>query len=103
MSTTSTSDLNAADCEKGHISQRPPISYATTSKDEASIKASRETIKMKTPEGEVKVSVLGDSSLGPEEYLQHISTFIRMLERRKISDDLLKLAKAVASLKAPAP
>jgi hypothetical protein len=29
--------------------------------DEASIKASRETIKMKTPEGEVKVVVLGDS------------------------------------------
>jgi hypothetical protein len=99
MSTTSTSDLNDADCEKGHISQRPPISYAT-SKDEASIKASRETIKMKTPEGEVKVAVLGDSP-GPEEYLQQISTFIRMLERRKISDDLLKLAKAVASLKAP--
>jgi hypothetical protein len=99
MSTTSTSELNDADCEKGHVSQRPPISY-TTSKDEASLKASRETIKMKTPEGEVKVAVLGDSP-GPEEYLQHISTFVRMLERRKITDDLLKLAKAVASQKAP--
>jgi hypothetical protein len=81
------------------VSQRPPISY-TTSKDEASLKASRETIKMKTPEGEVKVAVLGDSP-GPEEYLQHISTFVRMLERKKITDDLLKLAKAVASQKAP--
>jgi hypothetical protein len=99
MSSTSTSELNDSDCEKGHVSQRPPISYAT-SKDEASIKASRETIKMKTPEGEVKVAVLGDSP-GPEEYLQHISTFVRMLERRKITDDLLKLAKAVASPKAP--
>jgi hypothetical protein len=65
--------------------------YAT-SKDEALIKASRETIKMKTPEGEVKVAV---------EYLQHISSFVRMLERKKISEDMLKLAKAVASLKAP--
>jgi hypothetical protein len=55
---------------------------------------------MKTPEGEVKVAVLGDSP-GPEEYLQHISSFVRMLERKKISDDLLKQAKAVASLKAP--
>jgi hypothetical protein len=75
--------------------------YAT-SKDEASVKASRETIKMKTPEGEVKVAVLGDSP-GPEEYLQHISTFVRMLEleRKKITDDLLKLAKAVASQNAP--
>ena len=55
---------------------------------------------MKTPEGEVKVAVLGDSP-GPEEYLQHISSFVRMLERKKISEDMLKLAKAVASLKAP--
>jgi hypothetical protein len=99
MSSAVTSELNDADCEKGRVSQRPPILYAT-SKDEASIKASRETIKMKTPEGEVKVAVLGDSP-GPEEYLQHISSFVRMLERKKITDDLLKLAKAVASLKAP--
>jgi hypothetical protein len=101
MSTTSTSELNNADCKKGHVFQRPPILYAT-SKDEASVKASRETIKMKTPEGEVKVAVLGDSP-GPEEYLQHISTFVRMLEleRKKITDDLLKLAKAVASQNAP--
>ena len=63
------------------------------------IKASHETIKMKTPEGEVKVAVLGDSP-GPEEYLQHISSFIRMLERKKISEDMLKQAKAVTSLKA---
>jgi hypothetical protein len=98
MSSTLTSELNDADCKKGHLSQRPPILYAT-SKDEASIKASRETIKMKTPKGKVKVAVLGDSP-GPEEYLQHIST-VQMLERRKITDDLLKLDKAVASLKAP--
>ena len=73
MSSAATSELNDADCEKGHVSRRPPILYAT-SKDEASIKASRETIKMKTPEGEVKVTVLGNSP-GPEEYLQHISSF----------------------------
>ena len=48
----------------------------------------------------MKVAVLGNSP-GPEEYLQHISSFIRMLERKKISEDLLKQAKVVASLKAP--
>jgi hypothetical protein len=64
------------------------------------MKASRETIKMKTSEGEVKVAVLGNSP-GPEEYLQHISSFVRMLDRKKVTDDMLKLAKAVASLKAP--
>jgi len=63
------------------------------------MKASRETIKMKTPEGKVKVAVLGDSP-GTEEYLQHINNFIQMLERKKIEEDLLKFAKAVLSPKA---
>ena len=98
MSSTPTSELNDADCKKGHVSQRPPISYAL-SKDETAMKASRETIKMKTPEGEVKVAVLGDSP-GAEEYLQHINNFIRMLERKKIEEDLLKFTKAVLSPKA---
>jgi hypothetical protein len=99
MSSIATSELNDADCKKGHVSQRPPISYAT-SKDKASIKASRATNKMKTSDGEVKVAVLGNSP-GLEEYLQHLSSFVRMLERKKVTDDMLKLAKAVASLKAP--
>jgi len=98
MSSTPTSELNDTDCEREHVSQRPPISYAL-SKDETSMKASRETIKMKTPEGKVKVAVLGDSS-GAEEYLQHINNFIQMLERKKIDDDLLKFAKAVISPRA---
>jgi len=98
MSSTPTSKLNDADCKKGHVSQRPPISYAL-SKDETAMNASRETIKMKTPEGEVKVAVLGDSP-GPEEYQQHINNIVRMLERKKIKDDLLKLAKAVVSPRA---
>ena len=80
------------------MSQQPPISYAL-SKDETAMKASRETIKMKTPEGKVNVAVLGDSP-GTEEYLQHINNFIQMLERKKIEKDLLKFAKAVLSPKA---
>ena len=58
------------------------------------MKASREPIKMKTPEDEVKVAVLGDSP-GAEEYLQHLNAFLRMLARKKYEDDLLKLTKAV--------
>jgi len=69
------------------------------------MKVSRETIKMKTPVGEVKVAVLGDSP-GAEEYLQHINNFIQMLMlgRKKIEEDMLKLAKADISyykLKSP--
>jgi hypothetical protein len=58
------------------------------------MKAFRETIKMKTPEGKVKVAVLGDSP-GAEEYLQHLNAFLRMLARTKYEDDLQKLTKAV--------
>jgi hypothetical protein len=86
-------ELNDADCEKGHVTQRPPIPYAT-SKAESTMKASRETIKMKTPEGEVKVAVLGDSP-DTKEYLQHLNAFLQMLTRKKYEDDLLKLTKTV--------
>ena len=58
------------------------------------MKASRETVKMKTPEGEVKMAVLGDSP-GAEEYLQHLNAFLRMLARKKCEDVLTKLSKAV--------
>ncbi len=74
MSSIPTSKLNDAECEKGHVTQRPPIPYAT-SKAETTMKASRETVKVKTPEGEVKVAVLGDSP-GAEEYLQHLNVFL---------------------------
>ena len=60
------------------------------------MKASRETIKMKTSEGKVKVAVLGDSP-GAEEYLRHLNTFTRMLVRKKLADDLTKCTKAVVS------
>jgi hypothetical protein len=95
ISSTPKSELNDAECEKGNVTQGPPISYAT-SKVEITMKASRETVKMKTPEGEVKVAVLGDSP-GAEEYLQHLNAFLRMLTRKKYEDDLLKLSKAVVT------
>ncbi len=58
MSSIPASELNDAECEA-----------------ETTRKASRETVKVKTPEGEVKVAVLGDSP-GTEEYLQHLNVFL---------------------------
>jgi len=95
MSSIPTSKLNDAECKKGHVTQRPPIPYAT-SKAEPTLKASRETVKMKTPEGEVNVAVLGDSP-GAEEYLQHLNSFLRMFTRKKYLDDMTKLSKAVVT------
>jgi len=58
------------------------------------LKASRETVKMKTSEGDVKMAVLGDS-LGPEEYLQHLNSFLRTLSRKKWDEEMTKSIKAV--------
>jgi len=97
MSSTPTTNLSDQECEKGQLTQRPPIPYAT-SKAETILKASRETVKMKIPEGEVKMAVLGDS-LGAEEYLQHLNAFLRMLVRKKCEDEVTKLSKAVVITK----
>ena len=74
MSSIPVTDITDHECKKGQLTQRPPILYAI-SKAETILKASRETVKMKTPEGEVKMAVLGDSP-GPEEYLQHHNAFL---------------------------
>jgi len=92
MSSIPVTELTDQECEKGQLTERPPIPYATP-KAETNLKASRETVKMKTPEGKVKMAVLGDSP-GPEEYLQHHNSFLQMLARKKIDDELIKLTKA---------
>ncbi len=58
------------------------------------MKASRENVKMKTPEDEVKMAVLGD---GPstEEYFQHLNAFRRMISRTKLDEKMTKWTKAV--------
>jgi hypothetical protein len=74
MSSIPATEITDQECEKGQLTQRPPIPCATY-KAETILKASRETVKMKTPEGEVKMAVLGDSP-GVEEYLQHLNAFL---------------------------
>jgi len=101
MSYIPVTELIDQECEKGQLTQRPPIPYATP-KAETILKASRETVKMKTSEGEVKMAVLGDNP-GPEEYLQeHLNSFLRMLSisRKKWDDEMSKLTKAVQTITA---
>jgi len=81
MSSIPATEITDQECKKGQLTQQPPIPYATY-KAETILKASRETVKMKTREGEVKMAVLGDSP-GAEEYLQHLNAFLQMLARKK--------------------
>jgi len=49
---------------------------------------------MKTAEGKVNTAVLVDSP-GPEEYLQHINSFLRNLSRKKMDEKMTKSIRAV--------
>ncbi len=74
MSSTPTSqELSNAKCEKGQVTQRPPIPYAV-SKNGLLVSTSRKITKIKTPKGESKQTLLGDGADG-EEYVKHLMSF----------------------------
>ena len=92
VSTTPTStELNDSDYEKGQVTQRPPIPYAGF-KSGLLRSTTRETMKIKTPEGESKQAILGDGADG-EEYVKHY----RFMEKKGYEADLQATAKAVLS------
>ena len=94
MSTNPTSvELNGSEYEKGHVTQRPPILYAA-SKAGLLMMTTRETIKMKLPEGEHKQPILSDGA-DAEEYLKHLMSFDRLQEKKGYGADLADAAKAV--------
>jgi hypothetical protein len=74
MSSTPTSHkLSDVECEKGQVSQRPPIPY-DVSKNGLLVSTLQKTIKIKMPNGESKQSLLGDGADG-EEYVKHLMSF----------------------------
>ena len=72
-STLASIELSNADCEKGQVTQQPPIAYAE-SKASTALMSTRDTIKMKTPEGESKQTLLGNGA-DEEEYVEHLMSF----------------------------
>ncbi len=95
--------MSDADCEKGQVTQRPPIPYAV-SKNGLLVSTLRETVKIKMPKGESKQSLLGNRADG-KEYVKHLMSFARFMEKKRYEADttaLKKLAKAQAREKDPA-
>ncbi len=87
MSSTPTSyKLSGADCEKKHVTQWPPIPYAV-SKNGLLVSTLQETIKIKMPKGESKQSLLGNGVDG-EEYVKHLMSFFRFMEKKGYKADL---------------
>jgi hypothetical protein len=97
MSSTSTSyKLSDADCKKGQVTQRLPIPYAV-SKNGLLMSTSRETIKIKMPEGESKQSLKGDGADG-EEYMKHLMSFFQFIEKKGYKKDLKAATKVTLSV-----
>jgi hypothetical protein len=54
----------------------------------------RETVKMKTPEGEHKQAIIGNGA-DAEEYVKHLMSFDQLMEKKGHRADLTDAAKAV--------
>ncbi len=75
-------ELNDSECEKGHVTQQPPILYAVY-KAGLIMMTTRGTVKIKTTEGEHKQAILGNKVDG-EEYIKHLLCPLTALWRRRI-------------------
>jgi hypothetical protein len=92
MSSTPTSyELSNADWEKGLVTQRPPIPYAV-SKNGLLMSTLQETVKIKMPEG-----VLGNG-VDREEYVKHLMSFARFMEKKGYKADLEEASKVTLSM-----
>ncbi len=97
MSSTPTSyELSDTDCKKGHVTQQPPIPYAV-SKNDLLMSTSRETVKIKMPEGEFKQSLLGNGADG-EEYVEHLMSFFHFMEKKGYKADLEVASKVTLGM-----
>ena len=85
--------LNDSECEKGHVTQRPPILNAVSKAGLVMI-TTRGTVKIKTTEGEHKQAILGDGADG-EEYIKHLMSFDRLMGKKEYRADLAEAANAV--------
>jgi hypothetical protein len=96
MSSTPTSyKLSGADCKKGQVTQWLPIPYAV-SKNGLLISTLQETIKIKTPKGESKQSLLGNGA-DRVEYVKHLMSFARFMEKKGYKADLEAASKVTLS------
>ncbi len=66
------------------------------SKDGLLVSTSRGTIKIKTPKGESKQTLLGDQA-DKEEYMKHFMSFTRFMEKKGYEADLKATSKVTLS------
>jgi hypothetical protein len=88
-------ELSNAECKKGQVTQWPPILY-TVSKNGLLVSTLRETIKIKMPKGKNKQTLIGNGADG-EEYMKHLMSFTRFMEKKGYEADLEVASKVTLS------
>jgi hypothetical protein len=77
------------------ITQWLPIPYAV-SKNGLLVSTLQETVKIKTPKEKSKQSLLGNGADG-EEYVKHLMSFFRFMEKKGYKADLKKASQVTLS------
>ena len=106
MSVIGPEDIKDADCERGTVTQRPPISYMQYKYPKWL--SEPDTVKVRLPQGDQYVCKLMSNASNAETYLKWFQTYLRVLgekelraplnaatvERKKLLEDLKKFSKA---------
>jgi hypothetical protein len=106
MSVIGPEDIKDADCERGRVTQQPPISYAQYKYPKWL--SEPDTVKVKLPQGDQYVCKLMSDASNAKTYLKWFQTYLCVLgekelhaplevatkERKKLLEDLKKFSKA---------
>jgi hypothetical protein len=106
MSVIGPDDIKDRDCERGRVTQQPPISYAQY-KDPKWL-TEPDSVKVKLPQGDQYTCDLMHDASNAETYLKWFQTYLRILgekelrapleaatvEQRKLLEEFKKFSKA---------
>ncbi len=93
--------LKDSGCEKGHLGNRPPVSYVPPT-DLLQTKDSSETLKVKLADGTV-FSMSFFAKGAPEDYLQHIIAVLHLIDQKGFHVQCKKHTKEMKTAAAAHP
>jgi hypothetical protein len=82
MSVIGPDDIKDADCERGRVTQQPPISYAQYKYPKWL--SEPDTVKVRLPQGEQYVCELMSHTTIAETYLKWFQTYLRILGEKEL-------------------
>ncbi len=86
MSVIGPENITDADCERGRVTQRPPISYAQYKYPKWL--TDPDTVKVRLPKGDQYVCDLMHNASNAETYLKWFQTYLRVLDDQKLRPPL---------------